>query len=161
MKFDGGKEVSPKGNLVHSGAKLSDLKENTLYGSLKEDLPIIEDPQSRDTLSKDHQIIVILEGECVGTLVPYHESSKNGGKANRIQGDGTKRKAIGVSKQKISKSLGVRGAKAIKHHFPSTFHRPASPKNSRFGANRGSTLGTKFDASNGVGNLVQGQGGSS
>ena len=55
----------------------------------------------------------------------------------------------------------MRGAKAIKHHFPSTFHRPASPKNSQFGANGGSTLGTKFDASNAVGNLVQRQGGSS
>lgn len=50
MQSDGGKIVSPRGNLVHSGDKWSDLDEDTSYGSLKGDFHITKDPQSQKTI---------------------------------------------------------------------------------------------------------------
>lgn len=59
--------------------------------------------------------------------------------------------------QNNSKSLGVKGSKALKRHFPSFSHSHSSPK-FHFGADGDSTLGSKFDALIRVGSLVQGQG---
>lgn len=62
-----------------------------------------------------------------------------------------------MSKSNNSKSLGVKGSKALKHHYPSTSLSSSSPK-IQLVIDGGSSLGTKFDSLNGVGNLVQGQG---
>lgn len=128
MKSNGGKVVSPRGNFVHSGAKWSDLDEDTSYGSLKEDSHITKDPPSRESLSQDHQMSARPEGDGEGTLAPHHENSKSGVRSDRVQGDGTIGKAIGVPKSKNSKSLGVKGSKPLKRHYPSLSRNPSLAK---------------------------------
>ena len=40
IKSNGGKQVSPKGNSVHSGTRWGDIDEDTSHVSLKEDSPV-------------------------------------------------------------------------------------------------------------------------
>ena len=152
MKPDVGKVDNSKGKLVISRTRWDSMDDDTPQVSLEEDLLVNKAATTRENFVQQHHVMVIPEGESEGNKLPSQVKLMHS-----IKNDGTRGKASVTLKSKSFKNLGVRGSKALKRQLFNTLHRASSFKHSQSSLDGDTEMGSEPNASDRMGDLVQGQ----